>query len=145
MSNFKLTQRGFHSIGTEGKIWKTGDWVIFDLQIGQIKEIHEENYVTFTDGSVETSGRLFDHFRPMTLTNKIIAENFDYHYMELRKIDGEVGFNYPDICRYFCQLALNAMDEPIEVRNFYDKAIEFVQEAKEYHRIIQGVNLFRKK
>lgn len=123
--------------------WKVGDWVVFDLSIGQIKRM--DDYQEFSDGSFNTSGRLADRFRPLTLRNKRTVEYFDYYYNELRKIDGEAGFNYPDISQYFAQLALDAMDGAEDDKAPYDKAQAFVKDARDYKPNIQGVGLFRRK
>jgi hypothetical protein len=124
--------------------WKIGDWVVFDLSIGQVKEIRAYGE-TFSDGIFETSGRLADRFRPLTLRNKRIIDWFDWHYNELRKLNGNTGFNYPDINRYFCHLALQAIDEEdIEAgKKFFNKGSDFVKAAGNYQKTIDGVNLFR--
>lgn len=124
--------------------WKAGDWVTFDLSIGQIKEIRDDGCASFSDGFFETSGRLLDKFRPLTLKNKSIVETFDIYYDRLREIDGETGFNYPDIIRYFSHLALMAIDQE-DGKEFYEKAQQFVADARQYKPVIQGVMLFRPK
>lgn len=124
--------------------WKQGDWMIFDLRICQIKKIGE--YDEVSDGSIGTSGRLRDRYRPLTLRNKCIIEYFDYYYRDLSKIDGERGFNWPDISRHFNELALEAIDSLDDegVKAAYNKATEFVAGAREHKTVIQGVRLFRK-
>jgi hypothetical protein len=125
--------------------WKAGDWVTFEMSVGQIKEVRDGG-ASFSDGSFETSGRLLDCFRPLTLRNKRIVEWFDYHYGELRKIDGEAGFNYPDIHQHFAALALNAIDAEGDAdKPFYEQAQEFVRAARRYTAVVQGVHLFRPK
>ncbi len=101
--------------------YKAGDWVIYGLNVGQIKELRDGGNASFSDGFFETSGRLTDEFRPLTLKNKRIVETFDIYYNRLREIDGEAGFNYPDISRYFSQLALDAIDAAGDGKEFYDK------------------------
>ncbi len=126
--------------------WKVGDWVIFELSIGQIKELRDEPYkgsASFSDGSFETSGMLTDRFRPLTLRNKRTVEWFDTYYNYLREINGEAGFNYPDIFRYFANLALEAIDSDPENKKPYEKAEQFLNEAREYKPVIHGTNLFR--
>lgn len=123
--------------------WKVGDWVVFNLSIGQVMEVGD--WQEFSDGSFRTSGRLADRFRPLTLRNKRTIEYFDYYYNELRKINGEGGFNYPDISQYFAQLALDAMDGDDKDKTPYDKVQEFVRDARDYKPVIQGVGLFRRK
>lgn len=126
-------------------MFNVGDWVVFDLSIGQIKELREEGCVVFSDGFCETSGRLVERLRPLTLRNKRIVETFEIYYNRLREIDGEGGFNYPRISQYFTQLALNAIDNDNDVLDTYKKATEFVHEARKYTPVIQGVALFRSK
>jgi len=123
--------------------WKVGDWIIFDLGIYQIKEIRDASSASVSDGSFETSGNLADRFRPLTLRNKAIVESFDWHYMELRKIRGERGFNYPDINRYFCDLAREAIDDEANTGAAAEKVRGFVRAAREYQPVIDGVHLFR--
>lgn len=123
--------------------WKTGDWVVFDLDIGQIKEMRENGISSFSDGHCETSGQLTDRYRPLTLRNKRITEFFDIYYNRLREIDGESGFNYPDIHRYFASLCRQAIDT--EGSEPFDKAQEFIREARIYKSMIHGVPLFRPK
>lgn len=125
--------------------WKAGDWVVFDLDVGQIKELRSEGGASFSDGFCETSGRLSDRFRPLTLRNKRIVETFDIYYGRLRQIDGEAGFNYPDIHRYFSRLALEAIDGDGSSQAPFDKAQAFVAEARHYTATIDGVPLFRRK
>lgn len=121
-----------------------GDWVVFDLRVGQITKIHDNEFPEFSDGSIRTSGRIADRCRPLTLRNKRIVESFDYYYRDLRKIDGEAGFNYPDISTYFAQLALDAIDGE-DNEKMYDQAQAFVREARDYKRTIDGVRLFRRR
>lgn len=123
---------------------KVGDWVVFDLRVGQIKSIHDNEFPEFSDGSINTSGRIADRCRPLTLRNKRITEAVDYYYNELRKIDGEGGFNYPDISSYFSQLALDAIDGE-DHEKMYERAIEFVRAARDYKPTIDGVRLFRRR
>lgn len=123
-------------------MFKQGDWVIHDRKIGKIKSIREEGFASFTDGYFETSGRILDDCRPLTLESKVAAENFDYYYRELRKIDGSGGLNYPDINRHFSALCLKAIDCPDDWKSIQDEAIAFIREARDYRPVIQGVKLF---
>lgn len=123
--------------------WKEGDWVIFDLSVGQIKEIRDGGE-SFTDGMFETSGRLADRFRPLTLKNKRVVETFEVYYDRLKDIDGNAEFNYPDIHRHFSQLALDAIDgDVVAATQAFDKGRQFSVEARDYKAEIQGVRLFR--
>jgi hypothetical protein len=119
---------------------KEGDWVVFDMKIGQIKKLGE--FDEFSDGMFSTSGRLMDKFRPLNLRNKRIAETMEYFYRSLNKIDGERGFNYPDISRHFSQLTLDAIDGP-DSEQMFDRAQDFVRRARKYKDTIDGVRLFR--
>ena len=140
MSRQDTVGGGMASTQTE---WKAGDWAVFDLKIVQIKEICENGCCEVSDGMFATSGHLLDRLRPLTLRNKAVTEYFDYWYEELRKINGNAGFNYPDISRHFSQLALNAIDgDPKDASN-HDLATAFVREASRYTPFIQGVGLFR--
>jgi hypothetical protein len=121
--------------------WKAGDWAVFDLEIVQIKTI--EPYVEVTTGIISTSGNLLDRLRPLTLRNKVTVETFEYYYKELSKLRGERGFNYPDISRLFCGLALQAIDGAEDDRRPYDNAQAFVRDARDYKPVIQGIHLFR--
>lgn len=125
--------------------WKAGDWVTFDLDIGQIKEIRDQTSVSFSNGFCETSGNLFDRFRPLTLQSKSIVETFDTYYKRLKEIDGNAGFNYPDIHSYFSALALRAIDHADDFEHDapYRKAQEFVAAARGYIPRIDGIRLFR--
>ena len=96
-----------------------------------------------SDGSFSTFGNLSDRLRPLTLRNKRTGEWFEWHYDELRKIRGSGGFNYPDIHRFFSQLALDAMDGAEGDQTPYDDAREFLQQARDYVPLIKGVHLFR--
>jgi hypothetical protein len=97
-----------------------------------------------SDGSFRTSGYLADRLRPLTLRNKRAIEWFDWHYRELSKINGEGGFNYPDISRFFSQLTLQAIDGPEDNKDPYEAAQEFVRLARDYAPVIRGVSLFRR-
>lgn len=120
-----------------------GDWCIYDLKIVQIMK--GEPYTEYSDGFIRGGGATVGNFRPLTLRNKVIIESINHLYDRLRNIDGESGFNYPDISSYFSNLALDAIDggEAGE-RKAYDKAQAFVMAAKEYTPIIDGVRLFRR-
>jgi hypothetical protein len=124
--------------------FKVGDWVIYGLSIGQIKAIHQDEWYMFADGHIESSGMNADRFRPLTLSNKRIVDIFDIYYNRLRDIPGEAGFNYPAISQYFEKLALEAIDTPGSNEPFV-KAQSFVQDARDYKALIQGVLLFRPK
>lgn len=131
------------------KKFKLGDWVVFGLKIGQITELDEDGMASFSDGFIQTSGRIGGRFRELTTDNKRIAESMATYYARMRSIDGEGGFNYPDICRHFEQLSLEAIDAnrfemPQEVKRCFDAAIEFIQDARDYKAEIQGVRLFRR-
>jgi hypothetical protein len=121
--------------------WRVGDWAVFDLDIVQIKNI--DPYVEVSTGTISTSGGLLDRLRPLTLRNKATIEAFDYYYNELRKMRGERGFNYPDISRLFCDLALQAMDGAENNTKPYERVQAFVRDARDYKPVIQGVHLFR--
>jgi len=125
--------------------WKAGDWVIYNLSVGQIKEIRNDGMASFSDGSFETSGMLQEWFRPLTLRNKAIIENFEIYLNRLRDIDGEQGFNHPDIKAHFVGLALRAIDDVREANGCYSEAESFVADARNYKPLIQGVKLFRPK
>lgn len=123
---------------------KVGDWVTYEMCVGQIKELRGDGNASFTDGHFETSGRLLDRFRPLTMRGKNTVEAFHYYYRSLREIDGESGFNYPDIHNHFSDLALKAIDgDDDAAKVLYDQAQQFVINAREYTPQIQGVRLFR--
>lgn len=131
-------------MNTETK-YKAGDWVIYGLNIGQIKEIRDDGCSIFSDSFCETSGfNIANRFRPLTLRNKSIVETFNIYYNKLREIDGEAGFNYPEICRYFETLCLSAIDNTNN-KQFFDKGIQFSRDARDYKPVIDGIRLFRRK
>ena len=99
--------------------------------------------MSFSNGATQISGQLFDRLRPLTLRNKSIVEDFARYYADLRQIDGQSGFNYPDIHAHFSSLALAAIDNPESVHGPYERAREFIQDAKCYKPIIHGIRLFR--
>lgn len=122
--------------------WSVGDWAVFDHTIVQITEIRNERSCSVSDGSFNTSGNLLGRLRPLTLQNKRTIEFFDFYYRELNRIRGEGGFNYPSIHQHFVNLALQAIDKPDNPAPF-DKAREFLNDARDYKQLIQGVPLFR--
>jgi hypothetical protein len=120
-----------------------GDWVTHDLSFGQIKKIdYDEGMAIFSDGSFETSGRLLERFRPLTLKNKRIVETMNIYYNRLKEIDGDAGFNYPDIHSYFSKLARDAIDAA-DPADAFELAQQFVRSARSYTPTIDGVKLFR--
>ena len=127
--------------------WKVGDWAVFERGIIQITEMREGGAIEVADGTFRTFGHLLDRLRPLTLRNKRIAEWFDFYYRELGHINGERGFNYPDISRHFNKLMLRAIDEGSEdgpeTNEPFDLATDFVRSARDYAPVIQGVQLFR--
>ena len=122
--------------------FKEGDWVVFDLAVGQVKK-NDGKFQEFSDGHLNTSGQLADRFRPLTLRNKAIIESVDFYYKSLREIDGERGFNYPDISRYFAQVARDAIDGE-DREDMLKPASDFVRAARDYTKVIDGVRLFRR-
>lgn len=129
----------------DGAPFKVGDWVIYELSVGQIKDIRDGGMATFSDGSVETSGRTIERFRPLNLRNKRIVETMGIYYKRLREIDGEGGFNYPSIHSHFSKLARDAIDASDPHHEAFEQAQQFVASAKSYTPTIQGVRLFRPK
>lgn len=125
--------------------WKIGDWAVFERSVVQIKKLEEGGFATVSDSFFETSGKFADRLRPLTLKNKRIAETFETYYKRLDDINGNAGFNYPDISRYFSQLALSAIDGDEKDQSPYEKAQEFVHDARAYTAVIQGIPLFRPK
>lgn len=123
---------------------KAGDWVIFDFNIVQIKRVRDKHgYDEVSDGNFNTSGRLADRYRALTLRNKRLIEWFDWHYKEIDKINGHNGFNHPDIFRHFCWLCLRAIDGSDDDQKPFNEAREFLEQARAYKPTIQGVKLFR--
>jgi hypothetical protein len=123
--------------------WKAGDWVVFDLSIGQIKELREDGGAEFSDGSFATSGfSIAQRFRPLTLQNKRIVENLETYYKRLYDIDGSAGFNFPDISRWFSQVALDAIDNSDEA-GAYERAQAFIRDARDHKAELHGIRLFR--
>lgn len=124
-----------------------GDWVVFDLKIGQIKELYTENpsMGSFTDGVTTTSGHIVQRWRPLTLRSKVITEDFRTLYNKLYLIDGNAGFNYPDISAHFWRVALDTIDADLAAytRDAYERMQNFVDLAEQYSPVIQGVQLFR--
>jgi len=124
--------------------FKVGDWVIYGMDIGQITRLNDDGIDGFTSGWIDTSGSLADRFRPLTLAGKRIVESMNKRYDLLREIDGEAGFNYPDISAYFNKLVLQAIDSGAP-NDYLLKATTFVEAAKKYTPVIDGVRLFRPK
>jgi hypothetical protein len=118
-------------------------WCVFELDFGVLKEVREGGGASFSNGATQISGQLFDRLRPLTLRNKVIVEDFNRYYDELRRLDGQAGFNFPDIHRHFATPALNAIDNPEQIRHYYDLARDFVREARSYKPFIQTISLFR--
>jgi hypothetical protein len=123
--------------------FRPGDWCIYEMDIVQIKKM--EPHVEYSNGIIAGSGRgLAQFFRPLTLENKVIAETMDHYYEKLRDMDGSAGFNFPDICRYFSDLVLDAIDGGDDAcRAAYEKAKNFVRLANDCQKVIDGVHLFR--
>ena len=123
--------------------WKKGDWAIYDRRIVQITSVKDKQVCEVSDGVLNTcSTGLEARLRPLTLTNKGVVESIEWWYRDLRKIRGEGGFNYPDISRYFSDLALRAIDTQPD-NNAMNKASNFVRAARDYTPVIDGVLLFR--
>lgn len=123
--------------------WKVGDWVIYDMGVNQIVRVDEDgNSMEVTCGVISTFGNLKSQMRPLTIENKRIGEGMKSYYKALDNIDGHAGFNYPDIHRYFNHLALEAMDGDRE--HAFEKARDFLEHARNYKPIIDGIRLFRR-
>lgn len=62
--------------------WNVGDWVVLDMDVGQIKTSYADDCFSFSDGWSETSGsRIHERFRPLTLRSKRIVEHFKGNYI----------------------------------------------------------------
>ena len=122
-------------------MWQVGDWCIFNLRIVQILKLEngDDTWDEVSDGSIRSYGKLRDRFRQLTLQNKSIIESFQYYYDELRKFPGSRGFNYPSISKHFEELALRAIDGD---REAHDAIRVFVNAARQYQPVIQGISLF---
>jgi len=136
----KVVSELFH-----GHRFKVGDWVICGKDIGQIKRLDDNGVDEFSNGWTDRSGTgLSKKFRALTLENKRVVESISARYDLLREIDGEAGFNYPDISEYFDQLVLTCIDY-VNLTEAILKATAFVEAAKKYTPVIDGVRLFRPK
>lgn len=121
-----------------------GDWCIYGLDIVQIMKT--EPYLEYSTGIIRGGNASREHMRPLTLQSKVAVETMDYYYEMLREMDGNAGFNYPRISDYFGQLALDVIDGDDEAaKRAYERAQNFVREARDYRKVIDGVSLFRPK
>lgn len=122
--------------------FNTGDWCIYDLEIVQI--MATEPYVEYSTGFIRGGNATRGNLRPLTLQNKVIIESMDSYYERLRDMDGSVGFNSPDISRYFADLSRTAIDgDKKQSEAAFEKAQAFVRAARDYQKIIDGIALFR--
>lgn len=122
---------------------KKGDWCIYGLDVVQIMET--EPYLEYSTGIIRGGNASREHMRPLTLQSKVAVESMDHYYDMLREMDGEAGFNYPDISNYFGGLALDVIDgDEAAAKVAYDKAQSFVRDARDYKQVIDGVRLFRR-
>lgn len=121
---------------------KKGDWCIYGLDIVQIVET--EPYIEYSTGIIRGGNATRAHIRPLTLQSKVIVEGMEHYYEMLRDMDGNAGFNFPDISSYFAELALEAIDGDTEAaQSAWKKAQDFISAAKDYEKVIAGVRLFR--
>jgi len=123
--------------------FKDGAWAIYELKIVQIAKI-SGGKAEYSDGFIRGYGAHIEHFRPLSLRNKVVIETLDTYYNRIRDLDGSAGFNFPDIHRYFSEVALEGIDgDDAALGAAYDKAQTFVRAARDYQKTIDGVRLFR--
>lgn len=71
----------------------TGDWIIFEYRIVQIKEAKDGRVTSVSDGQFETSGYdLSDRCFPLTLANKNAADYIESYAARVHR-EGGPGLN----------------------------------------------------
>lgn len=123
-----------------------GDFVFFEFKLVQIKEVTEDGRVTdVSDGYFSiVSSDLSSRILPITLTNKIVSEEYMDQSKYLHKY-GNPGLNYPDIHRHLVGMwledcnALSAGEKaPNDVRGFVKKVLDSYKKIE-----VDGVILLR--
>lgn len=131
-----------------------GDWLFFEYELFQVKEVDENGVREISNGMTTTNGMLNDRCFPLKLENKVCSDNFAFWD---EKLHAEVnGLNFPDIHRYMVilwQYALTGYNQvkATEVRDALDVFCEDLLDAVHEKslgmgtepRQINGVKIFR--
>ena len=108
---------------------KEGDWLFYEFRLVKVKEI-ENSHITVSTGWIEMGNISADHCFPLTLSNKIISDQFDDLYQKLHK--NYRNLNWPDIRRWMANKWAEACavseNEKEMRRRFSDEANDYVNE-----------------
>lgn len=125
----------------------TGDWIIFQYRIVQIKEAKDGRVTSVSDGQFETSGyNLSDRCFPLTLANKNAADYIESYAARVHR-EGGPGLNYPALHSKAVELAWGIMNLPEEKdarEPAYEAARKFYQvlfEAIRSHSAVEIENI----
>lgn len=86
---------------SRGDTFKRGEWCVAGYaihQIGEIRDYGQHIGVDRSTGYILCGGQADDCWK-LTLTTKVVAEGVARYREKLTKLPGEIGFNWPDICR----------------------------------------------
>lgn len=112
-------------------VHNVGDFVYFEFNLVQIKEMKGPNIQTVNDGLFSTSGKfLNDRVRLLTMRNKIISEAFEKTSEEIHDLNNN-KLNYPDIHNKLVELWIEACDivpsppKEEELQAMYERVRQF--------------------
>jgi hypothetical protein len=127
---------------------KVGDWVYFDFELNQVKEVMKNRITSVTTGVISCGGYELKCY-PISLGIKLISENVEYYSKKLHELDGFL--NFPDIhgklCDYWKELCdkfmkngkLDEIDYE-KVQNFYKEIVSAVMDKKK--KEAHGIQIF---
>jgi hypothetical protein len=79
--------------------YNIGDWVYYDFELCQIKEMEDGKVYSVTTGVINTTGfDMADSIYPLSMELKVISEGVAHYSKRLHDIKG-ANLNFPDIHR----------------------------------------------
>lgn len=133
--------------------FKKGDWLYFEFNLSQVKEVYKGKPSCVTNGYIRTGGSmgdLSDRCYPLDMDIKLISGAVDYWSKRFHALEHN-SLNHPDLhrelVRRWVEICDNKDDDK-KVQELYDKLATFgnsvlkkVKEVKE-DISVEGVKLF---
>lgn len=108
-----------------------GDWVFFEHELMIVEEVTDSGAGSCTLSSGTHSvgcHNAGERCRPLTKTQKQIADGYHAVRMELHRVDGSHHINFPDVCRWIEHEWLSASEDGRDdksIRDHFNRLYEF--------------------
>jgi hypothetical protein len=130
---------------------KTGDWILFESRVVQVKKAVKGVVTCVSDGTGETGGNdLSEQCRPLTRRNLSISGNYEHRRARIDKCAGTLNINWPDIHDKLVEFWLDEIDATSDVteestahfnKEWVDKFCKRLRELRD--ESVDGVPIYR--